>query len=190
MNKKSLARRSILKGLGAVAMSSIILSSDVQAKSTKSKKFHRLNLFSTHIQKSFHPKIFTNSGNYDVMGLFEVDKAMMDYHAYQITRIDLRLVNLLYHINSYIGFNRKINILSGYRSAQTNAYLRKHTYGVAKHSYHIKAMAVDVHIDGMRLSRAKDIIRGINHTGGVGYYPNSGFIHTDVGPKRNWVTLG
>ncbi len=190
MDKKSLVRRSLLKGLGAMAMSSIILNTDAYAKGLKSKKFHRLNLYNTHIEKSFHPKIFTNSGRFDVMGLFEVDKAMMDYHAYQITRIDLRLVNLLYNINSYIGFNRRINVLSGYRTPQTNAYLRKHTYGVAKHSYHIKAMAMDIHIDGMRLSRAKDIIRGINHTGGVGYYPNSGFIHTDVGPKRNWVTLG
>jgi len=182
-------RRSLVKGIGAISISTLVMQNEAFAKDLKKQKFHRLNLYNTHIQKSFHPKIFTKSGKYDILGLFEVDKAMMDYHAYKIARIDLRLVNLLYQINSYIGFNRKINILSGYRSPQTNAYLRKHTYGVAKHSYHIKAMAVDIHIDGMRLSRAKDIIRGINHTGGVGYYPNSGFVHTDVGPKRNWTTL-
>ena len=187
MNKASLSRRSLLKGLATVAVSPIILTSEAHAKT---KKFHRLNLFNTHIQKSFHPKIYKDSGSYDIMGLFELDKAMMDYRAYKITRIDLKLVNLLYKINSHIGFNRRINILSGYRSPSTNKYLRQHHYGVAKHSYHIKAQAVDIHIDGMRLSRARDLVRGINHTGGVGYYPNSGFIHTDVGPRRNWTTLG
>ena len=189
-NEVNSLRRNFLKGIGAISISTLMLENEAFAKDLKNKKFHRLNLFNTHIQKSFHPKIFEESGRYNLLGLFEVDKAMMDYRAYKIARVDLRLVNLLYNINSYIGFNRRINILSGYRSPQTNANLRKHSYGVAKHSYHIKAMAVDIHIDGMRLSRAKDIIRGINHNGGVGYYPNSGFIHTDVGPKRNWVTLG
>ena len=190
MLNKSQNRRDLLKSLGVLAISSTLFSGEAFAKSFKHKKFHRLNLFNTHIQKSFHPKIFTDSGRYDILGLFELDKAMMDYHAYKIARVDLKLVNLLYEINSYIGFNRKINILSGYRSPQTNNWLRHHTYGVAKHSYHTKAMAVDIHIDGMRLSRAKDIIRGINRHGGVGYYPNSGFIHTDVGPRRSWTTLG
>jgi len=190
MIEKKQGRREFIKGIGAVTISSMILSNEALAKDIKNKKFHRLNLFNTHIQKSFHPKIFTDSGRYDILGLFELDKSMMDYHAYKIARVDLKLVNLLYEINSYIGFDRKINILSGYRSPQTNNWLRHHTHGVAKHSYHTKAMAVDIHIDGMRLSRAKDIIRGINHHGGVGYYPNSGFIHTDVGPKRSWTTLG
>ena len=178
-------RRDFLKK--AVLTASLLsVPADLLAKSDKTKP---LNLYVPKINKSFHPKILTESGHYDVTGMFELDKAMMDYRAYQIARTDYRLVNLLYRIQKHIGFNRKINILSGYRSPTTNNYLRHHTYGVAKHSYHMKAMAVDVHIDGMRLHRAKDLIRGINHSGGVGYYPNSGFIHTDVGPKRNWTTL-
>ena len=179
------SRRKFIK-TSALILSTMAVPSEMLAKT---KKIQPLNLYNTHIQKSFHPKIYTESGNYDIMGLFEFDKAMMDYRAYKIKRIDLKLVNLMYKIQKYIGFNRRINILSGYRTPATNAYLRKYTYGVAKHSYHIKAEAVDIHIDGMRLSRQKDIIRGINHSGGVGYYPNSGFIHTDVGPKRSWTTL-
>jgi uncharacterized protein YcbK (DUF882 family) len=179
------SKREFVK-LSIAILSAIAVPSGVLAKT---EKVQPLNLYNTHIQKSFHPKIFTESGHYDLMGLFEFDKAMMDYRAYKIKRIDLRLVNLVYEIQKYIGFNRRINILSGYRTPETNAYLRRHTYGVAKHSYHIKAEAVDMCIDGMRLSRQRDIIRGINQNGGVGEYPNSGFIHTDVGPKRSWTTL-
>ena len=187
--KVSLTRRNLLKGTGALCLSGIIGGEELMASSFKKNRFHRLNLYNTHIRKSFYPEIFTPDGNYNIAGLFELDRCMMDYRAYKIARIDLRLVNLLYEINSYIGFNRRINIISGYRAPETNNYLRKHTSGVAKHSYHMKAMATDIHIDGMRLHKAKDIIRGINQHGGVGYYPNSGFIHTDVGPKRSWTTL-
>jgi len=186
MNIITESRRKFITS-SAIIISSLAVPSEVFAKTGKPQP---LNLFNTHIQKSFHPHIYTSSGKYSIMGLFEFDKAMMDYRAYKIKRIDLKLVNLLYKIQKHIGFNRRINILSGYRSPSTNNYLRRHSYGVAKHSYHVKAEAVDIHIDGMRLSRARDMIRGINHSGGVGYYPNSGFIHTDVGPKRSWTTLG
>jgi len=179
------SRRKFIKN-SAIILSAAAVPSEVFAKTTKVQP---LNLFSTHAQKKFHPKIYTSSGRYDIMGLFEFDKAMMDYRAYKITRIDLRLVNLIYKIQKHIGFNRRINILSGYRSPSTNNYLRHHSSGVAKKSYHMKAQAVDLHIDGMRLSRQRDLIRSINHNGGVGYYPNSGFIHTDVGPKRSWTRL-
>jgi uncharacterized protein YcbK (DUF882 family) len=178
------SRRKFLTN-SAIIVSSLAVPSEVFARTRKPQP---LNLFNTHIQKSFHPKIFTKSGRYDIMGLFEFDKALMDYRAYKIKRMDIKLVNLLYKIQKRIGFNRRINILSGYRSPETNRYLRRHHHGVAKHSYHIKAEAVDIHIDGMRLSRARDLIRSINH-GGVGYYPNSSFIHADVGPRRNWTTL-
>ena len=179
------SRRKFIKD-STIILSAMAVPSELLAST---RKIQPLNLFNTHIQKPFYPKIFTESGQYNIMGLFELDKAMMDYRAYKIKRIDLRLVNLLYKIQQHIGFNRRINILSGYRSLATNNYLRKHSYGVAKHSYHIKAMAVDLHIDGMRLSKQRELIRSINQTGGVGYYPNSGFIHTDVGPRRNWTTL-
>ncbi len=190
MKKDSLERRSFLKGGVALGLSTVIGGEELFASTVKKNRYHRLNLYNPHIKKAFHPEIFTRDGKYNIIGLFELDKCMMDYRAYKIARIDLRLVNLLYQINSYIGFNRRINILSGYRAPETNAYLRRRSYGVAKNSYHMKAMAVDIHIDGMRLSRARDIVRGINQHGGVGYYPNSDFIHTDVGPRRSWVTLG
>jgi len=180
------SRRKFIKNT-AIILSTMAVPSEVLAKT---KKVQPLNLYNTHIRKSFHPKIYTESGKYDIRGLFELDKAMMDYRAYKIARVDLRLVNLLYKIQKHIGFNRRIHILSGYRAPSTNNYLRKHSYGVAKNSYHVKAEAVDIHIDGMRLSKQRDLIRGINYNGGVGYYPNSGFIHTDVGPKRSWMTLG
>jgi len=56
---------------------------------------------------------------------------------------------------------------------------------VAKHSYHMKAMAIDIRLADVRLAdlrrAAKDLARG-----GVGMYPASNFVHVDTGPVRYW----
>ena len=146
-----------------------------------------LILHSTHLNRTFKANYF-DGHRYNITGLFQIDKAMMDYRAWQIARIDLKLVELLHEINHYVrrkhGVER-IDVLSGYRSPATNRYLRRHTAGVAKHSYHMKAQAVDIHIPGIRLRTLRHIARGIG-MGGVGYYPRSNFVHVDVGPVRTW----
>ena len=97
----------------------------------------------------------------------------------------LKLVNLLYEINRFVGLEHKINVISGYRSPSTNRYLRRHSRGVAKYSYHMKAQAADIQIPGIRLHKLREIARSIG-MGGVGYYPRSNFVHVDVGPIRSW----
>ena len=183
MTETNFNKRTFLKTTGAIITSSLILPDSLLAKSNKT---HRLNLYSAHAGKTFHPKLYTSSGKLDILGLFELDKAMMDYRAFEIKRTNFKLAKLLYKINSYIGFHKKINIHSGFRSAKTNKSLRRHYSGVAKHSLHIKGKAVDISVNGIRISKLKDIVKGIHKNGGIGYYPNSGFIHVDVGDRRSW----
>lgn len=183
MQETNLNRRTFLKTTGVIATSLLILPDDLLASN---KKTQRLNLYSAHAKKIFHPKLYKSSGKLDIMGLFELDKAMMDYRSYEIKRTNFKLAKLLFKINSEIGFHKRINIHSGFRSAKTNRDLRRYSTGVAKNSYHIKGEAVDISVNGLRISKLKDIIKGIHHNGGIGYYPNSGFIHIDVGNKRSW----
>jgi uncharacterized protein YcbK (DUF882 family) len=56
---------------------------------------------------------------------------------------------------------------------------------VAKHSYHIKGMAVDLRSEGRSLEQVREAALGLQ-CGGVGYYPRSGFVHVDCGPIRRW----
>jgi uncharacterized protein YcbK (DUF882 family) len=76
-------------------------------------------------------------------------------------------------------------VVSGYRSPATNMRLYLRGEGVAKHSYHTKAMAVDLRSESRSLGQVRDAAMNLQ-CGGVGYYPRSGFVHVDCGPIRRW----
>jgi len=75
-------------------------------------------------------------------------------------------------------------ILSAYRTSETNAMLQRTTFGVAENSQHLYGRALDIRI-GARLAEAMLAARAMQR-GGVGWYPNSGFLHINTGPVRNW----
>jgi hypothetical protein len=66
--------------------------------------------------------------------------------------------------------------------------LARTTFGVADNSQHIYGRALDIRVDA-RLEDAMHAARAMQR-GGVGWYPNSGFIHLDSGPVRNWTLEG
>lgn len=89
--------------------------------------------------------------------------------------IDQRLLLLLAHVSDYFG-GRTIRIVSGYRT----------TSWVAA-SKHKEGRAVDFSIPGVPNEILRDYLRTLRHVG-VGYYPNSSFIHLDVrGYNAYWI---
>ncbi len=176
-----ISRRSFLKKSAIVTAGSIITQEELFA-STNEKKV--LKLYNVHLHKTFYAPFFEKN-YYKLSGLFEVNKAFVDYHAKEMTRIDVKLINLLYEIKQHIGHDVQFNILSGYRTRKTNEMLRRRSEGVAKNSYHIKGMAVDINVPNVSLRKLRDIALGMQR-GGVGYYPRHNFVHVDVGPVRSW----
>ena len=77
------------------------------------------------------------------------------------------------------------NIISGYRSPSTNAALRKATRGVALKSLHMEGRAIDVRIPGYQTAGLRQLAVNLK-SGGVGYYPESDFVHLDTGPVKAW----
>jgi uncharacterized protein YcbK (DUF882 family) len=63
--------------------------------------------------------------------------------------------------------------------------LRSRSGGVAKNSLHLIGKAIDISIPGKAISDLRNVAMALQ-SGGVGYYPKSGFVHVDVGRVRYW----
>lgn len=95
------------------------------------------------------------------------------------------LFDQLYRLQGLLGTRKPVQLISGYRSIDTNNELRARSRGVAKKSYHTKGRAMDFHIEGIALSNIRKTALSMR-AGGVGYYPRSNFVHIDTGPARHW----
>jgi uncharacterized protein YcbK (DUF882 family) len=81
----------------------------------------------------------------------------------------------------------EIDVICGYRTRWSNEFLRTrsaHT-GVALHSLHMQAEAIDIRLPGVPTSDLRDAALRLRR-GGVGYYSASNFVHVDVGRVRRW----
>lgn len=121
-------------------------------------------------------------------GLDELNHALRDWRNGAAHPIDRGLLLLLGSIRDSLDVSprRPLDLISGYRSPATNAHLHDTTLGVASKSQHLLGRAVDIALPGVRLDRlhrAALAARG----GGVGYYPESGFVHVDTGRLRHWA---
>lgn len=81
----------------------------------------------------------------------------------------------------YNGIHRPYISTSGARFPLTNAA----TEGAARNSEHVKGNAHDGFIEGVDIAFQSHFAQWVGG-GGVGYYPNRNFIHTDVGRVRFW----
>lgn len=125
-------------------------------------------------------------GRFSPRDLGKLSYLMRDRHTNKVKSIDPNLFMKLTRIQAKLGLrNSEIQVLSGYRTAETNAKMRRRSRGVASNSYHILGKAVDFNIQGVPLARIKAAAESLSN-GGVGYYPRSNFVHVDTGPVRTW----
>ncbi len=90
-------------------------------------------------------------------------------------RVDPRLIRLIAHVSDKFG-GRQLRIVSGYR---TKSYVAA--------SKHKEGRAIDFSIPGIPNEALRDYLRTLDDVG-VGYYPNSSFVHLDVrGYNAYWV---
>ena len=102
-----------------------------------------------------------------------------DHRYNEIKAMDIRLLNLLFSLQNLLGYKKAFDVISGYRSPKTNQKLLKMGRKVAKNSYHMRGMAVDINMRGIPLRHAQRAACSLA-CGGVGYYPSSHFIHLDT----------
>jgi len=123
-------------------------------------------------------------GVYYYDGLQQINGVLRCYWDNQVTMMDLELIELLDDIQDHFGAQR-LQVVSGYRSPEYNAFLASIGRHVAKLSLHTKGLASDVRIPGVATKRLRDYAKSLK-VGGVGYYPEDGFVHVDTGRVRYW----
>jgi len=133
---------------------------------------------------------FKKNGKYVQSGLKKINRFLRDWRRNEPTKMNPRLLDLIWEVYKETGSSKHIHVISGYRSPKTNSLLRKRGRGVAKKSQHTLGNALDFFIPGVSLRKLRNI--GLKKgVGGVGYYPKSGspFVHMDTGRVRHWPRM-
>lgn len=142
----------------------------------------RLSLYNAHTGEKFDGPYRSADGVID-SAVRELSEFLRDHHSGAAAPMDIGVVDFLWDVLAKVGATAA-TILSAYRTPETNAMLARTTFGVAEHSLHMYARAIDFTI-GSALPEAMTAARGMRR-GGVGWYPRSHFIHIDTGTVRNW----
>ena len=182
MSNLDISRRRFLT-LSGLAVGACMLPNIAQASTFQAKTPRTMLLRNLHTGEELETKYF-NGKTYVGKEVRRLDHLCRDFRQNEIARIDRRLYDAIAQIQSYLGHEGYAQLFSGYRSSKTNKMLAKRG-GVAKKSYHMKAQAIDFNLEGVSLAKIRKAASDLN-IGGVGYYPNSQFIHIDTGPVRHW----
>jgi uncharacterized protein YcbK (DUF882 family) len=143
-----------------------------------------LRLYNTHTGESLQ-RVFWAEGDFIPEALNDINKLLRDHRNNKVAPMDPQLLVLLERVSAKFGNANQVHIISGYRSPESNQLLAERSNGVAKHSMHLEGKAIDVRIPGRDLSSVHRAALSAR-AGGVGYYPESQFVHMDTGRLRNW----
>lgn len=144
----------------------------------------RLSLHNLHTGEKVDQPYWIE-GDYVAESLADINRVLRDHRTDQVAAIDPSLLDLLNRVSATVGASKPFEIISGYRSPASNLMLNASTSGVAKRSLHMEGKAIDVRLSGIPLADLRQaglMLKG----GGVGYYPESNFVHLDVGRVRTW----
>lgn len=153
---------------------------------------YELRLYHLHTGESLDV-VYRIGDTYIPSALTQLNEFLRDHRTQDVSHYDPREFDLLHNVLARLGRpNATIDIVCGYRTPWSNNFLRTRggtaaprSTGVAQHSQHMLAKAIDIRIPGVS-TRTLDHAALSLHAGGVGYYPVSQFVHVDVGPVRQW----
>jgi len=175
----------LLRICGAALLTTLFSFAVAPANAVSNVQEYRLHFYHTHTGERLDV-VYRKGNNYIPSALKQLDEYLGDYRTGSVRHYDPRLFDLLHDLLSSVGEpDAEIDVICGYRTPHTNKFLRHHSHGVAEHSLHMQAMAIDIRIPGVDTSQLRDSALAL-HRGGVGYYKSSDFVHVDVGRVRRW----
>jgi len=148
---------------------------------------YELKLHHLHTGESIDV-VYRIGDTYLPSAMAELNHFLRDHRTEDESHYDPKEFDLLHNVLARLGKTAgTIDVVCGYRTPWSNNFLRTRSAdtGVAEHSQHMLAKAIDIRVPGVTTSRLRDAALSLA-AGGVGYYPVSQFVHVDVGPVRQW----
>ncbi len=182
-SEQGISRRNVL-GLGLLTAAAAIVPSGVFA-AVKGASEERIICFHNVYTKENLETTYWRDGSYLPDELAKINHLFRDIRTGSVKPINKDLIDLLHSVQQKLIITEPFHIISGYRTPRSNAILRKNNKGAAKNSMHMYGKAVDIRVPGYSLKGIRRAAMKF-HSGGVGYYPRSEFVHIDVGNVRYW----
>jgi uncharacterized protein YcbK (DUF882 family) len=180
---RNISRRDLL-ALGLVTAASSIFSTKAFALSEAISSQKELFFYNVYTHENLKA-VYWKDGMYLPDGLASINHIFRDMHTGREREININLLDLLFEVKEQLKSKEPFHMISGYRTPKSNAMLSKRKKGVAKNSLHMYGKAVDISIPGYSLRGIRKAAMKLR-AGGVGYYPQSKFLHLDVGEVRYW----
>lgn len=175
----SVSRRSFLRRSAGALLAIVPAAAWARAAECRS-----LSFVHTHTGETLSC-VYYQAGCYQPATLTRVNHFLRDFRTGEVHAIDPGVLDILFTLRTRADRDDPFHVISGYRSPQTNAMLRRRSTGVARNSLHMQGRAIDVRLPGFPTRGLREIALTMRR-GGVGYYPTSDFVHLDTGRVRFW----
>lgn len=180
----SVTRRGVLRAFAAGAVTAAPVCANAFGFLRGAGDIRRIKMYNGRTGESIDT-IYWIEGDYIREAAKEISFFFRDWRNGRVKPIDLRTIDILAASHNLLEADEPYMLISGYRSPETNAMLRRRGSGVARNSRHLRGEAADVRLGSRsvsQLARAAAACRA----GGVGRYSRSNFVHMDCGPVRSW----
>jgi len=142
------------------------------ADAKKGAKFPAVTMYHVNHRETMSYRPYDAKGRFRKTELQRFNRFMRDGSGKggRVGHMHPRLASLFYRVcRYYVSQGKRIEVISGYRPAAKNS-----------RSPHKKGLAVDFRVKGVSNAALRDYLRKTYDKVGVGYYPNSVFVHFDV----------
>ena len=148
-----------------------------------------ISLYHVHTHESL-TVTYKKDGRYIPSAMAQLNYLLRDWRKNRPTTMSPETIDLMWEMHEDLGSKQPIRIICGFRSAETNAMLKRIGRHVARQSQHITGKAIDMYFPDVPLETVRNSAL-VRQLGGVGYYPagGGGFIHVDTGHVRHWPRI-
>ena len=177
--ESTVSRRSFLGRVGASAVALLPAAAWARTRTERT-----LSFVHTHTGERLST-VYFRDGEYRPDELERINHLLRDFRTGDMHPIAPTTLDILADLRTLADRDAPFEVISGYRSPKTNAELHSRSNGVAEHSLHIQGRAIDIRMTSFPTARLHELALGMRR-GGVGFYPQSDFVHIDDGRVRFW----